>query len=166
MLEHTALEAPLLAAMTLARTLPTLARHPRSLGALAANSLASVRSRPMVEQILAAGFVELVREPGRAWVAGCVGRLWTLTDSEPLEISSPEEFKRFAEPGYAKATLSFSVEPAAGGSRLETETLVETTSESARRAFDRYWHLTLPASAAIRRDWLAAIRRRAERSQR
>lgn len=150
--------------MTVARTLPTLALHPRSLGGLFAAALASAWSRSMVEQMLAAGFVELVREPDRVWVGGCVGRLWALTDSAPLEISSRVEFEGFDEPGYAKAVLSFKVEPTPGGSRLETETLFATTSESAHRAFERYWRLTSPAAGAIRRNWLAAIRRRAEAS--
>ncbi len=154
----------MLAAATALRTLPTLARHPRALGSTFAGAIASARSRPMVEQMLAAGFIELRRQPDRAWVGGCVGRLWALTDTAPLEVAGATEFEAFDRPGYAKATLDFTIEPAPGGSLLSSETRVVTTSADARLEFERYWRLTLPAGGAIRRDWLAAIRRRAERS--
>jgi hypothetical protein len=46
---------------------------------------------------------------------------------------------------------------------LTTETRIQGTDERARRSFRRYWRLVMPGSAAIRRAWLRAIRKRAER---
>jgi hypothetical protein len=39
---------------------------------------------------------------------------------------------------------------------------VACTDASSARRFARYWRLIRPASGAIRRSWLAAIKRRAE----
>jgi hypothetical protein len=75
-----------------------------------------------------------------------------------------EEFVSFAEPGYAKAAMAFLVVPERGGSRVVTETRIAGTSPEATRAFLRYWRATRPGSGAIRRSWLAAIRRRAVRA--
>jgi hypothetical protein len=63
----------------------------------------------------------------------------------------------------AKAVLAFLVRPERGGSRVITETRVAGTSPDATRAFLRYWRVIRPGSGAIRRSWLAAIRRRAVR---
>jgi hypothetical protein len=51
-----------------------------------------------------------------------------------------------------------------GGTLLTTETRIQATDDHARRSFRRYWLLIHPGSAAIRRAWLRAIRRRAEAS--
>jgi hypothetical protein len=72
-------------------------------------------------------------------------------------------FLSFDEPGYAKAAISFLVRPERGGSRVITETRVVGTSPDATRALLRYWRAIRPGSGAIRRSWLAAIRRRAVR---
>jgi hypothetical protein len=40
---------------------------------------------------------------------------------------------------------------------------VACTDPTSARRFARYWRLIRPASGAIRRSWLAAIERRAER---
>ena len=54
-------------------------------------------------------------------------------------------------------------EPApGGGTLLTTETRIQATDDQARRSFRRYWRVIYPGSAAIRRAWLRAIRRRAE----
>jgi hypothetical protein len=41
---------------------------------------------------------------------------------------------------------------------------VACTDPSSARRFGRYWRLIRPASGAIRRSWLTAIKRRAERA--
>jgi hypothetical protein len=76
---------------------------------------------------------------------------------------APGEFAGFAEPGYAKAGFNFSVAPGpAGGCVLSTETRVLGTDPGARRRFRVYWTVVRPGSGLIRRDWLRAIRKRAE----
>jgi hypothetical protein len=51
-----------------------------------------------------------------------------------------------------------------GGTRLETETRVLATDANSYEGFARYWRVIGPGSAAIRRVWLRAIARRAERT--
>src|SRR5229473_1397624 len=76
---------------------------------------------------------------------------------------TPEQFKQIADPGFAKATMSFRIEDAGDGTCLvSTETRVHATDAPARRRFGRYWALIRPASGFLRRMWLRAIKRRAE----
>ena len=44
-----------------------------------------------------------------------------------------------------------------------TETRVQLTDEAARRAFRRYWFVVRLFSGLVRRSWLAAAKRRAEK---
>ncbi len=161
--EVTALDIRPLAPLMAVRTLPVALRHPRRIAGTIGEGIRTARSRPVLDQFLAGGFIALAEEPGREYVAGAAGRFWTLSDSAPVRFDGAPEFDGFDEPGYAKAALNFIVEPSSVGSRLSTETRVVTTSAGAHRSFGRYWRLILPGSALIRRSWLAAIRRRAER---
>ena len=110
------------------------------------------------------GVILLGERPGTEIVAGAVGRFWRLVRNESAVIRTLEEFLTFAEPGYAKAAVAFTVTPGREGSRVITETRVVGTSRDATQAFRRYWFLIRPASGVIRRSWLAAIRRRATRA--
>ena len=77
---------------------------------------------------------------------------------------SPDEFVAFDEPGFAKAVVNLSAQAIDGGTVLTTETRVKLTDAEARRTFRRYWRVVMPGSALIRRAWLRAIRKRAERA--
>jgi hypothetical protein len=68
--------------------------------------------------------------------------------------------------GYAKMAANFRLDPIVGGraTRLSTETRVACTDPTSGRRFARYWRLIRAASGVIRRSWLAAIKRRAERA--
>ena len=109
------------------------------------------------------GFVLLEEEPPQALVLGAVGKFWR-PDSELLRIAA-EDFRGFDEPGYAKATMSFTTEERDNGSVLATETRVMCTDDSARRSFSLYWRLVGPFSGYIRRILLQQIKRRAEQSR-
>jgi len=121
-------------------------------------------SAAVLDAFFEVGFVLLGERPGTEIAAGAVGRFWRLVGNAPVPVRSREAFLAFAEPGYAKAALAFLVRPEDGGSRLITETRVVGTSPDATRAFLRYWRVIRPGSGAIRRSWLAAIRRRAVRA--
>jgi hypothetical protein len=84
-------------------------------------------------------------------------------DGGPAAVRTREECLSFVEPGHAKAAIAFLVRPERGGSRVITETRVAGTSPDATRALLRYWRAIRPGRGAIRRSWLAAIRRRAVR---
>ena len=120
-------------------------------------------SAPLLEAFTT-GVVPLGERPGTEIVAGAVGRFWRPVSNAPAVVGTREEFLAFAEPGYAKAAVAFTVSPEQDGSRVTTETRVAGTSRDATRVFRRYWFLIRPASGLIRRSWLAAIRRRAART--
>jgi hypothetical protein len=117
-------------------------------------------SAPLIEEFTV-GVVPLGERAGKEIVAGAIGRYWLLWGNQPALIRTREEFLAFSEPGYTKAVVAFSVCAESTGCRVTTETRVVGTSPEATRAFRRYWLLIRPASGAIRRSWLAAIRRRA-----
>jgi hypothetical protein len=117
-------------------------------------------SAPLIEEFTV-GVVPLGERAGKEIVAGAIGRFWLLWGNQPALIRTREEFLAFSEPGYTKAVVAFSVCVESTGCRVTTETRVAGTSPEATRAFRRYWLLIRPASGAIRRSWLAAIRRRA-----
>ena len=148
----TAREVPVLVALMALRALPA--------------RLVGRRRRPregtILEGFLRGGFVTLADRPHEL-VVGAVGRFWRA--SGDVRRVSSDEFAAFSEPGYAKAAFNMQAQPSAeGGTLLTTETRIQATDEHARRRFRRYWLVVHPGSAAIRRAWLRAIRRRAERS--
>jgi hypothetical protein len=141
--------------------LETLRRLPSLLTGRAAFRPAS--SAPVLDEFTV-GVVPLGERPGTEIAAGAVGRFWRWAGNEPAAVRTREDFLSFAEPGYAKAAIAFLVRPERGGSRVVTETRVAGTSPEATRAFLRYWLAIRLGSGAIRRSWLAAIRRRAVRA--
>jgi hypothetical protein len=121
------------------------------------------RSAPLLAQFTA-GVVALGERPGSEVAAGAVGRFWRTVGNEAAPVRGRAGFVLFSEPGYAKAAIAFTVTPERQGARVRTETRVLGTSSEATRSFCRYWLVIRPASNAIRRSWLAAIRRRALRA--
>ena len=118
------------------------------------------RSAPVLDAFTV-GVVPLGERPGAEIAAGAIGRFWRVAGNEPAAVRTREDFLSFADPGYAKAVIAFLVRPERGGSRLITETRVAGTSPEATQAMLRYWRVIRLGSGAIRRSWLAAIRRRA-----
>ena len=76
-------------------------------------------------------FALLADEPPREMVLGIIGRFWTLTGH--LQKTDAEHFRRFAEPGYAKAVWHFLITEASGdGVILSTNTRVLCLDEASR----------------------------------
>jgi hypothetical protein len=120
-------------------------------------------SRPLIEGAREGGFALLADEPGREVVLGVMGQFWRLRDRRLRPIASPAEFMSFAEPGFARAAMSFLIEPLDGETcRVTTETRISATDVAARRAFRAYWIVVHAGSAFIRLMWLRALKRRAE----
>jgi hypothetical protein len=109
------------------------------------------------------GFTVLAQRPGSELVIGGPGQPWRLAGGTAARVRSLAEFLAFDQPGYAKLALGFKLEPLAGRTRVITETRVDTTDPLAHRRFSAYWQVIRIGSAAIRRNWLHAIKRRAER---
>ena len=91
-----------------------------------------------------------------------VGRPWRLRPAV-VPISGAADFTGFDRPGWVRVATDFRVVAITGGSRLETETRIQATDQSARRRFAVYWRIVGFGSALVRRDVLRAARKRAER---
>jgi hypothetical protein len=113
-----------------------------------------------LQMVLDAGFTILEERPPEELVIGVAGKFWR-PDSGLLRVARGD-FTSFDEPGYAKATLSFTVEEHGAGSLLATETRVACTDDSARRKFLLYWRVIAPFSGFIRRSMLKGVKRAAE----
>ncbi|WP_051838393.1 hypothetical protein [Streptomyces sp. NRRL WC-3742] len=100
--------------------------------------------------------------PGGDVLVGFAGRPWALR--QQWFTLSPQEYRDFDEPGCIKGLMAFSVRPRGGGALLCTETRVFATDRESVRRFGRYWTVIGPFSGLIRRDWLAAAARVAERT--
>lgn len=117
---------------------------------------------PILAVATRSGFVLLAEEPEREIVLGAV--VLAPRSSHSRRRLVPDDFKDFREPGFALATMNFLVEDeGAGASIVRTETRVHATDRSAAAQFARYWRVIYPGSALMRRMWLRAIKRSAER---
>jgi hypothetical protein len=107
----------------------------------------------------------LDQQDRRELVLGAIGQPWRPAGGRRSAVAGSHDFAAFDQPGYAKMALDFRLEPIAGASatRLSTETRVACTDPGSARRFARYWRLIRPASGAIRRSWLTAIKQRTER---
>jgi hypothetical protein len=107
------------------------------------------------------GWVVLAEEPGSELVIGSVGRFWQRDyGGRPV---TEEEFASFAEPGFAKLVIGFSVRPdRLGGTVLRYEARTATTDATAYRQFHRYWRLIRPGVALVMRSALHRIKLEAE----
>ena len=104
------------------------------------------------------GFLHLAEREDEL-LLGIVGKFWTPTGH--LVELTPDEFRSFRRPGYAKAAFNFRVVPVGEGeTQLSTETRVATFSRSLR--FRLYWFFVAPFSGWIRREMLRLIKARAE----
>ena len=138
--------------------------------ALPGRLLGSRRARfdadePLLGWAVRSGFTILGQNDRRELVVGAVGQPWRLAGGRGMAVVDGNDFAAFDHDGYAKMAANFRLDPIAGGRaiQLSTETRVACTDASSARRFARYWRLIRPASGAIRRSWLTAIKRRAER---
>jgi hypothetical protein len=110
------------------------------------------------------GFLLLAELPAYELVFGLVGQPWKLGRSRSPRLVDAEAFLAFTSPGYVKVAANFLLRADVPGRRsvLSTETRVWATDPATRRTFALYWCLVRPGSGAIRREWLGAVKRRAE----
>lgn len=116
------------------------------------------KDRALSEQMVELGFVPLVDLDDEV-VIGFAGRPWKPRAGAIVRLSSAAAWSKFEEPGHVKAAMSFR----ADGGVLVTETRIRATDAASRRRFARYWRLIRPGSGLVRRSWLRASKRRAER---
>jgi hypothetical protein len=118
--------------------------------------------QPLLEVMTHSGFLLLAEEPNREIVVGTL--VAAPPGWRPKANPTPEDFKAVHSPGFALAAMNFCLkDDEGGGTLLTTETRVYATDAATRRKFARYWRIIYPGSALIRRMWLRAVQRRAER---
>jgi hypothetical protein len=120
---------------------------------------------PLLGWAVRFGFTILGQDAPGELVVGAIGQPWRLVGGRGIAVVGGGDFAGFDQAGYAKMAANFRLAPTAGGRavQLSTETRVACTDAASARRFARYWWLIGPASGAIRRSWLAAIKCRAER---
>jgi hypothetical protein len=142
--------------ITLFRTLTWIRRGGR---AQPENILNAGARDSLIDVATHSGFVLLADEAPRELV---VGAAVVTPRGVHKRALTADDFRRPLPPGFALATMNFSVQPDdAGGSLLTTETRVFANSPGVRRRFAVYWRVIYPGSALIRIMWLRAISRRA-----
>ena len=89
--------------------------------------------------------------------------VWNAKANRRPNVHTLQDYADYQESGAVKMAYNFIVEDAGGGwSTISTETRVLVLDDATRRGMARYWRLIVPGSGLIRREWLDAIKRRAE----
>lgn len=120
----------------------------------------SRRSHLRLEDMTDMGFILLEKAAPVEFVAGLVGKFWTLHGA--IRQMPADEFKHFSDPGYAKVAWNFHLSRNDGGTALTTETRILCLDHSARKFFSRYWWFVGPFSGLMRKEMLRCIKRSAE----
>lgn len=148
-------EVRLLIPLETLRGLPgLLARHP---------AFRPTRSEPLLDQFTL-GVVVLGERPDAEIAAGASAASGASPVTSRRRCARARTSSPLPSPDTRKQRSRSSSKPERGGSRVITETRVAGTSPEATRALLRYWRAIRLGSGAIRRSWLAAIRRRAVRA--
>ncbi len=100
-------------------------------------------------------------------IPGSIGRVWKKSSELKDYLLSPEEFLAFNKPEFLHVIANLMVQETEtpGVVTVYTESRTMGLSEKARKSFRLYWALIRPWSGLIRRLWLKAIKRRAEKQQ-
>lgn len=131
----------------------------RALPVLLAGKKHGGLSRPFLDVI---PIPVLSSEPPSSVVFGGALQAWRLTGgAQPPDLDA-DGVRAFAEPGWVKIGMDFTLTPAMGGTHLSSETRVRATDDATRRRFDRYWLVVRPGSSAIRWEVLTAVAIKAE----
>lgn len=130
----------------------------------------STMNKPMLKQMLESEFVKIDEQAPREIVfglivPGTIGRVWKKSSADILKIENAAEFLAFNDPTFLHVIANFSITdaPEPGYVIVRTESRTRGLSEKARKNFRPYWWVIRPWSGLIRRLWLGAIKRRAEK---
>ena len=115
---------------------------------------------PILKVALRTGFLQLANSEREL----VIGTFVMAPPQAKRQADSPDEFLAMNAPGYAKALMNFRIDPSQlAMCVVSTETRVWVSDDQTARRFARYWWTIRLGSGLIRRMWLRAIRRRAER---
>jgi hypothetical protein len=113
--------------------------------------------RPILGSFTAGTFQALADHPGREIVVGRAG------NGRTARAMTAAEFKAFRRPQMIKIAMNFRIEETDSSHCLvTTETRVYAVGTHALHGFATYWRMIYPGSSLIRREWLRAIKVRAE----
>jgi hypothetical protein len=138
------------------RSLDTLIKIRAAVLRAPAPAVGTWREKPVLDAFAAAGIESGEHELVVFWAAN-------LREMRRPDLRTAQELVAYREPGSVKIAFDFEAEPAGDGwSTVSTETRVLSLDEATGRGMGRYWRLIVPGSGLLRRQWLDAIRRRAE----
>jgi hypothetical protein len=121
--------------------------------------LAPPPDQPILDVALRSGFLLLGESPREI----VIGRTVVAPRGTAPPVT-PDEFRTITAPGCAKAVMNFRIDTAAlAMCVVHTETRVWATDPRTQRNFGFYWWTIRLGSGLIRRMWLRAVRRRAEK---
>jgi hypothetical protein len=127
---------------------------------------------PMLGEMEQNGFTMIREQPPREIVFGLIvpgkiGRVWDKSSGYGSQVANAEEFLAFNDPRYLLVVANLMVEDSGvpGVVTVYTESRTMALSEKSRKSFRPYWAFIRPWSGLIRRLWLRAIKRRAEKPQ-
>jgi hypothetical protein len=110
-------------------------------------------------------FMVLDGEDDHALVSGLVGRIWTIRRDYP-QLSDPEEFRRWREPGTARVLFAnWLSEEADGSTKLTSEARVDSSGRRGRIGLAAVRPLIARFHGLVGSDGIAAAVRRAEGGQ-
>jgi hypothetical protein len=116
-----------------------------------------------LREVLSSHPFHLLAEDGMVSVSGLAGRLWALGDTFP-RFDGPDDFRRWAEPGFCKVVVRHEVRAASGGAEIASDVRIWCTDRRAQLMFRPYWAFIGPFSRFIGSEVLSAATRRAERT--
>ena len=156
---------PRIAVLSAIRALPDMVSQVLH-GELPRRSQTRMRFRDMTEIPLGkGGWLLLGEHVGDEIALGLVGKFWRPV----IELATlrAEEFRDFAEPGFAKTVYSLSVRAIDENRTLLTGTMrTATTDEHARRWFRRYWAFGVGSGAHLLVNGVLDVTREMAQSQR
>jgi hypothetical protein len=110
-------------------------------------------------------FTVLDGDQDRALITGLVGRIWTIRRDYP-QLSDPDEFHTWREPGTARVVFANWVSAGADGrTRLTSETRVDANGRQGRIGLAAVRPLVASFHGLVGSDGIATAVRQAERAQ-
>jgi hypothetical protein len=104
----------------------------------------------------------LFSERPQVVISAGLSQAWRLLGGLTPPRLDAAALRAWSDPGWIKVAMEFRLEPIPAGTRLSTETRILATDPRSRRSFAAYWFLIRASSAAIRREVLRVVARRAE----
>jgi hypothetical protein len=158
----------------LVRLLFNLRALPEKIAGRKENPLSSTAfpdDKSLLDQMLNSNFIKIEEQAPQEIVfglivPGSIGRVWKKSSAQILKFTDVTGFLTFNNPNFLHVIANFNIEAdnEPGYVIVRTESRTKGLSEKARRNFRLYWFVIRPWSGLIRRLWLKAIKRRAEKT--